>query len=171
MESIKQELSKNSYSLLFDIFEKSPVAITAVNRDGCVIALNKFAEKIYGRTKKEMYGRSVASLYPKEEWKKIREEKIIKKLISPHFETKIIRKDGTIVEIDISIIVVKDKDGNVVYSIGVARDITGRKKMQRQLKEKIEDLEKFKDAVVDRELKMIELEDELDELKKKIRKK
>ncbi len=167
MEKNKYVLEKKElpYDILFDIFEKSPVAITVVDKDGFIIICNKFAKIIYGRTKKEMYKKHVSILYPKKEWENMIAEKIREKTIKTHYETKIIKKNNEVVDIDISIIVVKNKSGNIHYSIGIARDITGRKKTQKQLREKIDDLELFKQAVVDRELKMIKLEKELEVLK------
>lgn len=168
---MKKKKQKNicllPYNLLWTVFEKSPVAITVVDSKGHITLSNEFGKKLYGRTKEEMYMLPVSELYPKEEWEKMKSEQIIKKTLKPHYETKIIRKDGTFVDIDISILVVKDEKGNVMYSIGIARDISIRKKTQEKLKEKINDLEKFKKVVVDRELKMIELEKELSALKKK----
>ncbi|RLG13994.1 MAG: hypothetical protein DRN66_03100 [Candidatus Nanohalarchaeota archaeon] len=167
---MKKEKPKNfcllSYDLLWTIFEKLPAAITVVDSKGFVVAVNEFAQKLYGRTSEEMCGMPVSSIYPKEELEKIRAEKIIKKTLKSHYETKILQKNGNLVDIDISILIVKDNKGEVMYSIGIARDITKRKETEEQLKKKVDDLELFKEAVVERELKMIELEKELASLKK-----
>ncbi|MCK5177414.1 MAG: hypothetical protein KAQ92_06815 [Candidatus Aenigmarchaeota archaeon] len=54
MEKNKYMLEENKlpYNLLFDIFEKSPVAITVVDKDGLIITCNKFSHIIYGEQKK-----------------------------------------------------------------------------------------------------------------------
>ena len=167
---MKKEKPKNlcmlSYNLLWNVFEKSPVAITVVDSEGFVAVANEFARKVYGRTSEEICGMPISDLYPKEEWEKMRAEKIKNKTLKTRYETRILRKNGNLANIDISILVVKDNKGKTMYSIGIARDITKKKETEKQLKEKITDLELFKDAVVERELKMIELEKELASLKK-----
>ena len=53
--------------------------------------------------------------------------------------------------------------------MGSFRDITESKKMQDELKEKIEDLERFSKFAVDRELKMEELEKKVKELEERLK--
>src|SRR5437667_225833 len=70
----------------------------------------------------------------------------------------------------------RDPDGTVIGAIGILRDMRAYERVVRdlekskgELQEKILDLEKFKEVVVGRELKMIALEKELESLRKKAR--
>lgn len=58
-----------------------------------------------------------------------------------------------------------DSEGRITGGIGIVEDITERKKMDEELKSKIEELEKFYGMAVGRELKMKELKEELARLK------
>lgn len=113
------------------IFENSAVAITMTDADEKIISWNKFAESFLGMNYEDLYLRSVSSLYPEEEWKKIRGCNIRQKGSQHVLETKIYRKDGTLVDVDISISVLKDANGKITGSIGVIKDISARKRLQQ----------------------------------------
>jgi PAS domain S-box-containing protein len=59
--------------------------------------------------------------------------------------------------------------GGKVFLQATVRDITMQKKLEIKLKEKIDDLELFKKLTVGRELKMVELKMEIEELNKKLK--
>jgi PAS domain S-box-containing protein len=80
-------------------------------------------------------------LYPTEEWKKIRNQNIRQKGMKHHLETKMIKKDGKNIDVDISLSVLKDHEELTIGSIGVFQDIT----LEKQMKKRIEESEhKFK---------------------------
>ncbi|MFZ2054453.1 MAG: PAS domain S-box protein [Candidatus Aminicenantales bacterium] len=75
------------------------------------------------------------------------------------------RKDGTIFYADVSSSEITL--GGIKCLLGSFRDITERKKIQDELKEKMQDLERFSKFAVDRELKMEELEKKIKELEER----
>ncbi|MFO7678021.1 MAG: PAS domain S-box protein [Thermoplasmatota archaeon] len=127
----KLKESENKYKL---IFENSAVAITLTDENENIISWNSYAEKLFGTKKDELFRKPVSSLYPIEEWQKIRKQNIRQKGMQHHLETKIITKNKELLDVDISLSVLKDKTGNIVGSIGVIRDISDRKKIERLLK-------------------------------------
>ena len=62
---------------------------------------------------------------------------------------------------------VRDASGAITGVMGVSRDITTRKKMEKEVQEKVDDLERTNKLMIGRELKMIELKNEIEELRKK----
>ena len=98
-----------------------------------IISWNKYTEKILGMKKKELYKKPVSSFYPDLEWRKIRKENIRQKGMQHHLETKMKDKKGDLIDVDISVSVLKDDEKNVIGSIGIIRDISDRKKMQKKL--------------------------------------
>ncbi|MEE8424114.1 MAG: ATP-binding protein, partial [Thermodesulfobacteriota bacterium] len=118
------------------IFESSPVAIILTNEEERIVSWNKFTEDLLNMSRDDLYLKPVSFLYPREEWEKIRSLNIKKTGIRQQLETVIIRKDGSQFDVDVSINVLKDADGEVTGSIGIIRDISERKKAERVLKDK-----------------------------------
>ncbi len=117
------------------IFDNSAVAIMMADKNEKIVAWNPFAAQLLGMSDRELKGRPVKSLYSAEEWKRMRAQNIRKMGMKHHFETRVLNKRGKEIEVDISISVLKDGNGNVTGSIGIMRDITERKKLERARRE------------------------------------
>ncbi len=114
------------------IFENSAVAITVTDEEERIISWNKFAEKLFGMDYNDLYLKPVRSLYPDEEWTKIRSYNVRQKGIQDHLDTRMLRKSGELIDVDISITVLKDVDGKITGAIGITRDLTERKRAARE---------------------------------------
>jgi PAS domain S-box-containing protein len=117
------------------IFENSAVGIMMTDYKENIISWNNFTEKLLGMNKNDLHMKPVRELYPSEEWEKIRKENIREKGMQHHLETKMYKKDGNTVDVDVSVSVLKDNAGKIIGSIGVFRDITKRKEMEEKIKE------------------------------------
>jgi PAS domain S-box-containing protein len=117
------------------IFENSAVAIMMVDRNECLISWNGFTEQLLGMTSDGLLGRPVEALYPPAEWQRIRAMSIRQKGMQHHLETQMVHRSGAVIDVDISLSVLKDPDGEPTGSIGVVRDITERKRMESALRE------------------------------------
>ena len=117
------------------IFENSAVAIMMVDKEGGLVSWNQFTERLLGMTRDDLLGRSVRSLYPPSEWERLCGLNIRRKGMQHHLETQMIRQDGEVIDVDISLSVLKDTDGVTTGSIGVVRDITERKRMEGALRQ------------------------------------
>ncbi|MEF8879876.1 MAG: PAS domain S-box protein [Candidatus Thermoplasmatota archaeon] len=131
------------------IFENSAVAITISDEQERIIDWNEYTEKMLGKTEEELYKTPVKELYPSDEWMKIRDEKIREKGMQHHLETKMIKKNGDLLDVDLSVSVIKDSENSPVGSIGVIRDISDRKKAERKLKESEEKYRSLFESTVD----------------------
>ncbi len=131
----ERRLAEDKYRM---IFENSAVAITIVDQQEQVISWNRFAEDLLGMGKEDLHLRQVRSFYPLDEWEKIRVYNVRQKGMQHHLETRMIKKDGSIIDVDISLSVLKNPEGEIIGSIGVIRDITERKKVEEALKETME---------------------------------
>ncbi len=127
---------------LASIVESCDDAIIGKTLDGTVVSWNAGAERIYGYSAAEMVGRSISRLIPSyrpEELPEIFE--IIKQGKGVDgLETVRIRKDGTAVEVSLTISPIKDAGGQVVGASTVARDITRRKQEENERLGLIKDL-------------------------------
>ena len=131
------------------IFENSAVAITLTDENEKIISWNKYTENLLGMAEKDLYMKPVETLYPSEEWKKIRGENIRQKGMQHHLETKILRKNNVPIDVDISISVLKNNEGAIIGSIGVIKDITEQKRIENELEYKHNLLQSLLDNIPD----------------------
>ena len=113
------------------IVESSEDAIVAKNLDGIIINWNEAAERTFGYTAKEAIGQHITLIVPPD---RLDEEADILASLRrgeriDHFETVRKRKDGTLLDISVTISPVKDAQGRVIGASKVARDITERKRL------------------------------------------
>jgi PAS domain S-box-containing protein len=109
-------------------------AIIGKTLDGTVVSWNAGAERLYGYTAAEMVGRPVSTLIPRyrpQELPQIMED-IKRGEHVERLETIRIRKDGTPVEVSVTVSPIKDSSGKVIGASSVARDITQRKQVEKE---------------------------------------
>ena len=117
------------------VFENSAVAIMLTDDRERVSSWNKYTETLLGYGENELFEKPVSMLYPQDEWKKIRGEKVREKGMQHNLETRMFKKDKTLIDVDISITVLKNESGDICGSIGVIKDITERVQAEKKLKE------------------------------------
>ncbi len=138
-------------SRLAAIVTSSDDAIVGKTIDGIVTDWNGGAEKIFGYLATEMIGKPLAILLPPG---KENEEREILALIRngekvDHFETRRRRKDGTIIDVSVTISPVWDSEGALIGASKVARDITHSKRALAELHEREAHLKSVLDTVPD----------------------
>ncbi len=131
----ERQLAEDKYRM---IFENSAVGITVADDQERLTSWNRFTEELLGMDSKDLYLRPTKSLYPPEEWKRIRACDVRRKGTQRHFETSMIRKDSVIIDVDISLSILENSEGRAIGSIGIIRDITERKKTEEKLRETME---------------------------------
>ncbi len=129
---IEREL-RESKDKLRVILDNSAAAITMTDDKEQIISWNSFTEKLLGMTKEDLYLRPVSSLYLPEEWKAIRAMNIRQSGFKHHLETKVVRKDGVVIDVDLSVNVLKDDQGRVTGSVGMLQDITDQKRAREMI--------------------------------------
>ena len=122
------------------IVENSDDAIISKNLDGIILSWNPGAEKLYGYTAAEAIGQPVTMLIPED---RADEEPHILEQIGrgarvDHYETVRRRKDGTLIEVSLTVSPVRDTDGRIIGASKIARDITDRKRAAEELREQAE---------------------------------
>ncbi len=115
------------------ILDNSAAAITLTDEHERIVSWNKYTEHLLGMKKTDLYLRQISSIYPKEEWQKIRSENIRKTGSKHHLQTKVLTKEGQVIDIDLSINILRDINGEIVGSVGIMQDITEQKKFQEML--------------------------------------
>jgi PAS domain S-box-containing protein len=119
------------------IVESSEDAIIGKNETGIVTSWNRGAEKLFGYTAAQMVGRSVKDLHPP--GSEHEEDEILLRIgrgeTVDHFETVRAKKNGELVNVSLTISPIKDAKGNVIGASKIARNITEKKQMERQLQQ------------------------------------
>ena len=133
------EPGPQAISLLAAIVDSSDDAIISKNLNGIITSWNKSAERIFGYPAKEAIGKPITLIIPRDRWD---EEKHIIRQIKrgkrvDHFETVRARKDGSLLNVSVTISPVKDANGRVVGASKVARDITFQKDEEKALADRM----------------------------------
>jgi PAS domain S-box-containing protein len=125
------------------IIESADDAIISKTLEGIITSWNKAAERIFGFKADEIIGKSVLTIIPPQ----LHDEEtyILSKLRNgeriDHFETIRLRKDGTVVDISLSISPILTADGTVIGASKIARDITDQKRVENERKELLKQAE------------------------------
>lgn len=120
---------------LVAIVQSSYDAIIGKNLDGVITSWNPGAEKVYGYSAQEVVGKPVSVLAPegrKEEIKGLIEQ-VRRGEAVVNFETERLRKDGSRIDIALSLSPIRDAAGRIVGASTIARDITEKKQAERAL--------------------------------------
>jgi PAS domain S-box-containing protein len=137
--------AEQNANLLASIVESSDDAIISKDLNGVITSWNSGAERLFGYTAEEAIGKSITMLIPSERLDE--EPRILASLRRgewvDHFETIRVRKDGSPLNISLTISPVKDNDGTIVGASKIARDITERVRQEAALKEANADLQQF----------------------------
>lgn len=116
------------------IIQSSDDAIVAKDLDGTISEWNRGAERLFGYTAEEAVGRPVAMLVPSD--RADEEPDILARIRRgeriDHFETIRRRKDGSLVEISLSVSPIRNRAGQVIGAAKIARDITERRRAEEQ---------------------------------------
>ena len=116
------------------IIESSDDAILSKDLDGLILSWNRGAERLFGYTSEEAVGKPVTIIIPPD---RLDEEPTILEKIHrgeriEHFETVRQRKDGSFVEISLTISPIRNSRGKIVGASKIARDITELKKARER---------------------------------------
>jgi PAS domain S-box-containing protein len=121
-------------------------AIISTDAEDRILTWNHGAEVIFGYSKEETIGQSLAILLTsrlKAELEEIR-NKVRLTGVLRNLEVRRMRKDGIIIETSLAVSPIRDKDDNVIGFLHLARDITEKKRYEQRLKE----LDQMKSAFV-----------------------
>lgn len=161
-----------------DLFENGALGLHFVGPDGIILNANQAELDFLGYSRDEYIGHHIAEFHIDAPVIQDILARLSRKEILKNYEARLRAKDGSIKHVLITSNVLWRHD-HFIHTRCFTRDITDRKKIEEEreglirelrqtqdtLEEKVQELEDFHDAVVDRELKMIELEKEVEQLR------
>ena len=150
-EAIRAERVNEETARLAAIVDSSEDAIISKSLDSTIRTWNKSAERIFGFTAQEAVGQSIAITIPEEYRSEERAiiERIRKGERMEHYETIRMRKDGTRFDVSLTISPILDASGAVTGASNIARDITDRKRIEKELSDRALYLEHRSNSLLD----------------------
>jgi PAS domain S-box-containing protein len=131
-------------AMLAAIIESSEDAIVSKDLNGIVTSWNPAAQRLFGYKPEEMIGQPIYKLFPEDRMDE--EPRILERIRKgervEHFDTVRRSKDGKLLDISLTISPIKDKTGKITGASKIARDISDRKRQEKLLKDKTEELER-----------------------------
>jgi PAS domain S-box-containing protein len=128
----ERKRAETKLSQMAAIVESSDDAIISKELDGVIVSWNPGAERLYGYTAAEAIGQPVTMLIPPDLTDE--EPHIIERIKRgesvDHYDTVRLGKDGTRVDVSLTVSPVKNAAGRIVGASKIARDITKRKRAE-----------------------------------------
>lgn len=135
VETTESKLAEHLQQRLASIVESSDDAIVGKDLNGVIMSWNRGAEQLFGYTEEEVRGRSITILIPHN--LQSEEHEILSRVRRgervEHYETIRRRKDGTLVDISLTVSPIRARDGRIVGASKVARDISDRRRKEEHI--------------------------------------
>ncbi len=124
------------------IVESSDDAIVSKDLNGIITSWNRGAEQIFGYHDWEIIGKPIALLIPpgREDEEPVILARIRRGERIDSYETVRRRKDGGLFDVSLTVSPIKDPDGIIIGASKIARNISGRKRVEKELREYAEQL-------------------------------
>jgi len=141
MDNFRTEEKKGH---LEGMIESFPDAIVTFDLNGVVTSWNTGAENMYGFTKEESIGRFLpySPVFflstEKENIERIKNGEILK-----DYETIRQKKDGTTLEVSLTVSPVRDQEGRIIGGICISRDISEKKRVEKELVRRNQELSRL----------------------------
>jgi|Deesub1362A_J573_1020465.scaffolds.fasta_scaffold00396_11 PAS domain S-box-containing protein len=172
---IKREMDElmGAQEMFRTIAKTAADAIVVIDDRGMITFWNPSAERMFGYSEDEALGKELHIIFAPEKYHKAYRDGIRifgetgkGNVIGKTLEFTAVRKDGTEFPIEVSTSAIRVKGR--WHAVGIIRDITEKVRLNEDLRKRIRELEEFYDIAVTRELRMIELKEEIDRLKEEV---
>ncbi len=134
-DATERKLAEATFARLAAVIESSDDAIVTKDLNGIIQTWNPGAERIFGYTSREAIGKSITMLIPPD--RLFEEERILDHIRRgehiDHYESVRRRKDGSLLNVSLTISPLVDASGQIVGASKIARNITERKQAELAL--------------------------------------
>ncbi len=167
--TVQKQASQYARSLI----ESSLDPLVTISPDGKITDVNEATIRVTGVPREQLIGADFSNYFTEPEKAREGYQQVFAKGFVTDYPLTIRHKDGRLTDVLYNASVYKDTLGNVLGVFAAARDVTARKRIEEELAEqrrreldRLAELEKFQKLTVGRELKMVELKKEIEELRK-----
>ena len=129
-------------------------AIISEDLSATIASWNRAAERMFGYTEAEVVGQSIRVIIPPELYAE--EEDVLRRIRAgegvDHYDTVRIRKDGHRLDVSLTVSPIATPDGRIIGVSKIARDITERRRLERDARHFAAIVESSDDAIVSKDL-------------------
>jgi diguanylate cyclase (GGDEF)-like protein/PAS domain S-box-containing protein len=141
-----EEIS-DTKSYLQNVLDNSADIVMTTDTEGRVVEFNKGATRVLGYLKADFVGHKAEGLWVRPEERR----EILKKLESEgyvaNYETELRTKDGRVVDISLTLSSLRNDDGKLLGTVGVSKDITEKKRLERAVEERNLELQEMNEKL------------------------
>jgi len=131
------------------IFENSAVAIMMFDDQDKLISWNRVTEDLLGMDHSDLYHKRAETLYSESKWRNVEFEEGLEGDMRCHMETKMTKKGGEVIDVDVSRTVLTESRNGVEGTVYVVQDITNRKRAEMKLKEAMEEAKRVNEELIE----------------------
>jgi PAS domain S-box-containing protein len=130
-----RQIAVEAMQRLAAIVDSSDDVILSKDLDGIITSWNPAAQRLFGYSAEEMIGQSILKLIPAD--LRAEEKQIIESIRAgrrvDHFDTVRLTKDGSLVEVALTVSPIRDDHGVVIGASKILRDVSDRKRIEQSL--------------------------------------
>ena len=161
------------------LIDDAPDPVFVSDLEGKIIQANDAVSQLLGFRQDEVVEQSLSRFISPEETREFTAalREVVARGVTRNARLNPRSASGEVIPTTLNASALRDSEGNVIGAIGILRDmrayeevVSDLERSKTELQEKILDLEKFEEVVVGRELKMIALEKELEDLRREAQK-
>jgi PAS domain S-box-containing protein len=136
-DATERQRAREAEARLAAIVQSSPAGILVVTLDGTIQHWNEGAERLFGYSAQEAQGQKLAMLLPPERAHEFGWicQKVMGGQVMQDYETVRLHKDGTRIDVALTVTSVKDESGAISGLSSIVRDIRERKRLEQQIAE------------------------------------
>ena len=159
---------REASELARSMIESSLDPMVTISPDGKITDVNEATVRAIGLARDQLIGTSFSDYFTDPAKAEAIYQQVFTEGMAVDYPLTLRHRDGheTFTEVLYNASVYRDAAGKVLGVFAAARDVTGQMRAQREVVERLAELEEFQRLTVGRELKMIELKKEIEYLKK-----
>jgi PAS domain S-box-containing protein len=160
--------ARQAFEAARSMIESSLDSLVAISAEGKITDANQATVKLTGVRRDQLIGTSFSDYFTDPEKAEAIYQRVFTEGMAVDYPLTLRHRDGheTLTEVLYNASVYRDGSGNVLGVFAAARDVTEQMRAQREVVERLAELELFQRMTVGREVKMIELKKEIEYLKK-----
>jgi len=119
----------NSREMFKTIFKNSPVAILVTDSQQHIVAWNPFAQTMLNMDWASLFNKPFKELFSPQEWERFQSfPQRVRKGVLADVETEVLTKEGSALDVSLSLAVVHNTERDVIGMIGIMHDVSSQKK-------------------------------------------